>query len=237
MESPLILNPETNSDRSIESRRKKKKLSNPRRSQNQNQMRWNSPAEQQNYSSKLIEALRQVRRNRNPSASLEAPTAAPSSSSNSPSRAESVPRGGRAVREAADRALAIAAKGRTRWSRAILKSRLKLKFKKRRIQRVAAVAGDNPSKRRAVSVIGLNLKEKKRSTGAQVQRKIRVLGRLVPGCRKLSLPNLLEETTDYVAALKMQIRAMTALTNLLSVSSAGASPIDRVGSTQPPTQS
>ncbi|XP_042516989.1 transcription factor bHLH147-like [Macadamia integrifolia] len=231
MESPLFLNSETNFDRSRESRRKKKKLASPRQTQNQNQnqnqLRWKSPAEQQNYSSKLIEALRQVRRNRNPSASPEA----------EPSPAESIPRGGRAVREAADRALAIAAKGRTRWSRAILKSRLKLKFKKRRIQRVAAVAGDCLSKRRGFCVVGLNLKEKKRMTGAQVQRKVRVLGRLVPGCRKLPLPNLLEEASDYVAALEMQVRAMTALTNLLSVSAAGPSPVDRCGSTRPPTQS
>ncbi|KAJ4968778.1 hypothetical protein NE237_015479 [Protea cynaroides] len=216
---------------SQESRRKKKKPANP--TQSLNQMKWKSPAEQQSYSSKLMEALRQVRRNRNSSVSPETPAAArPSPSSNTLALTESIPRGGRAVREAADRALAVTAKGRTRWSRAILTNRLKLKFKKRRKQRMAAVvAGDCRWKRRGVSVVGLNFKEKKRASAGQVQRRVRVLGRLVPGCRNLSLPNLLEEASDYVAALEMQVRAMTTLTHLLSVSAASPSPIDRLSST------
>lgn len=49
-----------------------------------------------------------------------------------------------------------------------------------------------------------------------VQRKVKVLGRLVPGCRKEALPVILEEATDYIAALEMQVRALSALTELLS---------------------
>ena len=49
-----------------------------------------------------------------------------------------------------------------------------------------------------------------------VQRKVKVLSRLVPGCRKQTLPVVLEETTDYIAAMEMQIRAMTALLSAVS---------------------
>lgn len=49
-----------------------------------------------------------------------------------------------------------------------------------------------------------------------VQRKVKVLSRLVPGCRKQTLPVVLEETTDYIAAMEMQIRAMTAILSAVS---------------------
>ncbi|KAK8588897.1 hypothetical protein V6N12_023309 [Hibiscus sabdariffa] len=83
----------------------------------------------------------------------------------------SAPRRGRAVCEAADRALAVAAKGR--GSSTVLKLKAK--------------------------------------SVPAVQRKVKVLGRLVPGCRKEPLPVILEEATDYIAALQMQVRAMSAL--------------------------
>ncbi|XP_043687609.1 uncharacterized protein LOC122638828 [Telopea speciosissima] len=225
---PLILNPETNTERSRESKKKrKKKPSNP--SQNQNQTRWKSPAEQQIYSSKLIEALRQVRRNPSPSLA----PASSSSTFDSPCPAKSILRGGHAVREAADRVLAIAAKGRMRWSRAILTNRLKLKFKKKRKQRVTIPDNCRSKRRRGISILALK-KDKRLPT---VQRKVHVLGSLVPGCRKLPFLDLLEEATDYIAALEMQVRAMTTLTQLLSVA-CGAAPtadpssLDRLGSMQ-----
>ena len=49
----------------------------------------------------------------------------------------------------------------------------------------------------------------------------RTLGRLIPGCTKLSFPVLLEEATDYIPALEMQVRAMAALVELLSQSTDG----------------
>ncbi|CAI0626525.1 unnamed protein product [Linum tenue] len=194
--------PVTNSDRS--KRRKKKKSAAAAAAAQQfkqaegssSHARWRTESQQQIYSSKLIQALSQVQLN-------------PSS--------PSAPRRGRAVREAADRALAVSARGRSRWSRAILTSRIKLKFRKqqrrhqiKQQQRIVSAAGGGGG--------GKSL--------PAVQRKVRLLGRLVPGCKKEPLPVILEEATDYIAALEMQVRAMTALADLLSGSnqaSAGSS--------------
>ncbi|KAI3696583.1 hypothetical protein L6452_28972 [Arctium lappa] len=159
---------------------------------------WKSDAQQQVYSSKLLQALRQVR--------ISSDTAPPR---------------GRAVREAADRVLAVTAKGRTRWSRAILTNKLKLKFMKtNRRQRGAVVTATGNSRLKKPRVSILRLKTKNLPA---VQRKTHVLGRLVPGCRKQPLPVVLEEATDYIAALEMQVKAMAALANLLSGGSSSSS--------------
>ncbi|GMH11334.1 hypothetical protein Nepgr_013175 [Nepenthes gracilis] len=162
-----------------------------------NQIRWRSAAEQKTYSSKLVEALRHVRRSSPP---------------------DNVSSRGRAVREKADKVLAIAAKGRMRWSRAILKKRLKLRLsnhKKAKDRSKLAAAGNSRRK-------NLKIEVPKKKRLRPLQRRVRVLGRLVPGCRKLSLPNLLEEVTDYIAALEMQVRAMATLTELLTGANAVA---------------
>lgn len=197
-------------DTSRESKRKKRRridsVNNQNQSNNnnnQNQIRWRSAAEQQTYSSKLVEALRHVRR-RNP-------TPVPVS-------------GSRAVREAADKALAIAAKGRTRWSRAILTNRRKLRLKSHKKAKVRSklppplplpppVAGSS-------RLFGENEQQQKLPA---LEKRVKVLGRLVPGCRKLSFPNLLEEATDYIAALQMQVRTMAALAEILTGSNSGSS--------------
>lgn len=121
---------------------------------------------------------------------------------------------GSTVRETADRVLALSAKGRSRWSRAIITNRLKLQMKmikhknKRKNTKVAATKRSKnlirtpPVKKRLLAV----------------QEKARDLSRLVPGCRKITFPNLLDEVSDYIAALEMQVRAMSALTGLLTSS-------------------
>ncbi|PRQ39489.1 putative transcription factor bHLH family [Rosa chinensis] len=210
MASTLISNPVTTSDRPRDSsriqRKKKKKLQAKQDHHllvQHSQTKWKSEAQQQIYSSKLLQALNQV--------SSAEPRSQSSSSSTCP---PPPPRRGRAVREAADRVLAVAAKGRTRWSRAILTNRLKLKFRQhRKQQRAAAATGTGRLKKQKFSVFRLKGKGL-----PAVQRKVRVLGRLVPGCRKQPLPVILEEATDYIAALEMQVRAMSRLTQLLSVS-------------------
>ncbi|KAL8100439.1 transcription factor bHLH148-like [Apium graveolens] len=178
----------TETRESIKKSRNKSQINlNQPQNPNQNQTIWKSQMQQQLYSSKLLQALQNIR---------------PSSSTP-----------GKTVREAADRVLAATAKGKTRWSRAILTNRLKLKFRKK--ARRQRVTGDS----RLTKVSLLKLKSK---TLPAVQRKARVLGRLVPGCRKQSLPVVLEEATDYIAALQMQIRAMAVLANSLSGPGAGA---------------
>ncbi|KAL3620675.1 hypothetical protein CASFOL_035587 [Castilleja foliolosa] len=153
--------------------------------------KWLNESEQQIYSSKLVDALRHIR------------------------RPDSAVATGRAVRDAADRVLAVSAKGKTRWSRAILAGRLSLRLA--RINRKHKKAAKPAAQTKNSAVQRKNL--------PPVQKKVKVLSRLVPGCRKLALPNLLEETTDYIAALEMQVKSLTFLTGLLNGGSGGDSSI------------
>ncbi|XP_073024617.1 transcription factor bHLH148-like isoform X1 [Primulina eburnea] len=207
--SLLSPNPAVNPDRSATRRTRKNKIQREESlgniSQQQNPpIQWKSDAQQQIYSSKLLQALRQVREGNCSPAQKSAP---------------------RRVREAADKVLAATAKGRSRWSRAMLTNRLKIKFMKKhniakRQQSVITVVTRGNSRSTKKSKVRI-LRLKTKSLPA-VQRKTRVLSRLVPGCRQQPLPVVLEEATDYIAALEMQVRAMTALAELLSVSGIGS---------------
>ncbi|KAL0900746.1 hypothetical protein Bca101_084707 [Brassica carinata] len=184
--------------------------------------RWRSEKQQRIYSAKLIQALKQVR-------------LLSSSSSSATTSSPTAQKRGRAVREAADRALAVSARGRTLWSRAILANRIKLKFRKHKRPRetvtpamatvVTTGASSSRGRKRRVSVVRLNKK-----SIPTVNRKVRSLGRLVPGCKKESVPVILEEATDYIQALEMQVRAMNSLVELLSGSGSGSGS----GSAPPP---
>ncbi|XP_073050383.1 transcription factor bHLH148-like [Primulina eburnea] len=212
--SLLSPNPAVNSDRSLTRRRKKKRIQSPAVGENLNNafqqqnapVQWKSDAQHQIYTSKLLQALRQVKQN----------------NGSSPQKSAS-----RRVHEAADRVLAATAKGRSRWSRAMLMNRLKLKFMKKntttkRQQSVmTAINSGNSSRSLKKSKVSI-LRLKSKSLPA-VQRKTRVLGRLVPGCRKQPLQVVLEEATDYIPALEMQVRVMSALAELLSVSGSSSS--------------
>lgn len=190
--SLISANPSVNSDRSSTRRKKKKKIQSHNLGENPNNndqrqnssIEWRSDAQQQIYSSKLFHALRQVRHG----------------GGGSP--------GSKRVHETADRVLAATARGRTRWSRAILTNRLKLKFMKKnnivkRQGKVMTVITNGSCRRERKSKVRI-MRLKSKSLPA-VQRKARVLSRLVPGCRKEPLPVVLEEVTDYIAALEMQV--------------------------------
>lgn len=150
---------------------------------------WLTPRAQQAYSSKLLQALRLVRGG----------TGTPTCSASAP-----------AVRDAAYRALAVAARGRSRWSRAILaRSR-----RRRALLRARRPPPPTPRHRQRRH----QQQQDERPAGGLAGR-AKVLARLVPGCRSLSLPALLAEVSDYVAALEMQVRAMGQLTHDLASSS------------------
>jgi hypothetical protein len=74
-------------------------------------------------------------------------------------------------------------------------------------------------------------KDKEEEGRGNVQERLRALGRLVPGCRKLPAPDLLEEAVDYVAALQMQVSTMRALADALAAAQlsddAGAAAAER----------
>ncbi|KAK4786755.1 hypothetical protein SAY86_010588 [Trapa natans] len=205
MLSSLAEIPVASSERSRDYRRKKKKKAQVQSRYQQHSesynAKWKSESQQKLYSSKLVQALSQVRLG-----------------------GKAAPPRGRTVREAVDRALAFVAKGRTRWSRAILMNGVKLSFRKQRrpasASVMAALTGSSRSKKPKVSFLRL-----KGKSLPSVQKKVKVLGRLVPGCRKEPLPVILEEASDYIAALEMQVRAMSALARLLS----GAGPSSNSG--------
>ncbi|XP_010458207.1 PREDICTED: transcription factor bHLH149-like [Camelina sativa] len=186
----------TGGESSTESRRKKPRISETeaeieaRRINEESLKRWKTNRVQQIYASKLVEALRRVRQR----------------STNEPDKVVSV--AAREIRETADRVLAASAKGTTRWSRAILASRVRAKLKKHK--KAAKKSAGNCKSRKAAAT------ETNRIKLPAVDRKLKFLGRLVPGCRKVSVPNLLDEATDYIAALEMQVRAMEALAELLT---------------------
>lgn len=146
---------------------------------------WTSQTEHRIYASNLLHALRR----------------------NSPAAT-------RDVRAAADRALAATAKGRTRWSRAILAN--PFGRWKRRNHKKARKSGAGLVKKKTPEIL---------RTVPPLQKKARVLGRLIPGCRNLSFPKLLEEAGDYISALEMQVRAMTALADLLAGGPAPPAPL------------
>ncbi|KAG4974843.1 hypothetical protein JHK87_031664 [Glycine soja] len=70
-----------------------------------------------------------------------------------------------------------------------------------------------------------------------VQKKACILRKLILGCRKVSFPKLLEEVSDYISVLKMQVQAMKALVDVLATSASSPAPIVVVGILQYPDTS
>ncbi|WZZ56925.1 hypothetical protein YC2023_057032 [Brassica napus] len=101
----------------------------------------------------------------------------------------------REIRDTADRVLAASARGTTRWSRVGLSHS--------RPSESGETQEDTATERKHIKL-------------PAAERKLKILGQLVLGCRKVTVPNLLDEATDYIAALEMQVRAMESLAELLA---------------------
>ncbi|KAF3794768.1 Transcription factor [Nymphaea thermarum] len=165
--------------------------------------RWRTSPEQRSYTQRLLKALRSAGADATP--------------------ADGVSRSF-AVKEAADSALAMSAKGRSRWSRAILARwrRRRERFMSRKIRRVSLrrrAAMMEPSSSVPAAENARRTPAKRKRGGKEdsvVDDRLRTLGRLIPGGQKLGAPALLEEASDYIAALEMQVKAMGVLANLLS---------------------
>ncbi|PWA48912.1 hypothetical protein CTI12_AA486640 [Artemisia annua] len=120
----------------------------------------------------------------------------------------SSPLSGRVVREAANQVLAMTAKGHTRWSQAILTDKV---IRKARRVVVPTMVAKRRFRKRRVGILRLKSKNL-----LAVQRKARDLRHLVPGCRKQPLSVVLDEVTDYICAVEMQVKAMATLADLFS---------------------
>ncbi|XP_013585657.1 PREDICTED: LOW QUALITY PROTEIN: transcription factor bHLH149-like [Brassica oleracea var. oleracea] len=179
-------------DASPESRQKRRKISETAKEAESSEInqeslkRWRTNRVQQIYASKLVEALRRVRQRSNDGGKITSAA--------------------REIHDTANRVLTASARGTTQWSRAVLATRVRASLKKHKKEKLAGT----PKPRKDTST------EKKRIKLPAVERKLKILGRLVPGCRKVTVPNLLDEATDYIAALEMQVRAMESLAELLA---------------------
>ncbi|GAB2229013.1 hypothetical protein Droror1_Dr00023148 [Drosera rotundifolia] len=172
----------TMNDDILSSDPKPKKKRRIQRSDQDRLLRWRSVAEQNTYSKKLFESL-QHQTLKNGHVTVQS------------------------VRQMADRVLATVAKGRTRWSRAIL-SKVTTKYHKK---------ARSSMKRKMATTKG------RVRVPVMMERKVRELGRLVPGCRKFGLEGLVEETADYVAALEMQVKAMAVVVEMFVGDGGGGS--------------
>lgn len=54
-----------------------------------------------------------------------------------------------------------------------------------------------------------------------IERRLRILGRRVPGGRKMGVDTLLQETADYIWNLEMQVKAMAFVVDFYAANSAG----------------
>lgn len=156
-------------------------------------------------------------------------------------RATSVSTRGRTVKFAADLSLAMTSRGRTAWSRAIIRKYLFWLRKSRCLLRGVKSRGNFGSVSRSVharSRLGRKIAVSKKfgrrllrtasrtghhcneEAGHTVASRVQTLRMLVPGSQGLDTATFLKDAAGYIVALKMQVQAMQALADCYSNSSA-----------------
>lgn len=145
----------------------------------------------------------------------------------------------RAVKLAADLSLAMTARGRNAWSRAIIRKYI-FRLNKSRCQRRSVLKSRRnyprlafaKNNRRCIKSFSSKKKFARRGFGVAsrpgtsilshdneeaegtVASRMQILRELVPGIQGLDPFVFLKETADYIVALKMQVQAMQALADL-----------------------
>ncbi|RCV26320.1 hypothetical protein SETIT_5G235900v2 [Setaria italica] len=119
---------------------------------------------------------------------------------------------GRRIKAAAELGLARSSRGR-QWGRALGRRALAVASAKDPYSFepvTAPTTGEHQAQKKAASP------EEEEEEEEEVEEKVALLRQLVPGGEDMAVEGLLEETADYIAALKAQVGVMRALACLLS---------------------
>jgi hypothetical protein len=119
---------------------------------------------------------------------------------------------GRRIKAAADLGLARSSRGR-QWGRALGRQALVLPTKDAAAA-VPAARQQPPTKKMAS--LETSCEQDVEEEEEVVEEKVLLLRHLVPGGEDMEVDGLLEETADYITALKQQVGVMRALASMLS---------------------
>lgn len=133
---------------------------------------------------------------------------------------------GRRIKAAAELGLARSSRGR-HWGRVLGRRSLVLRKDPSAVRSTLASAGEEAKQGKTPE--GAAEEEEEEEV---VEEKVTLLRQLVPGGDEMAVERLLEETADYIAALRAQVGVMRALACLLSGSGLHALP-EKEGSAKP----
>lgn len=126
---------------------------------------------------------------------------------------------GRRIKAAAELGLARSSRGR-HWCRVLGRRSLVLRKDPSAVRSTLASAGEEAKQGKTTE----GAAEEEEEEEEVVDEKVTLLRQLVPGGDEMAVERLLEETADYIAALRAQVGVMRALACLLSGSGLQALP-------------